>query len=206
MHLVPLIIAVSTLAVPDSGRRPEEDPGVWLAELPAGFTQQPAQVSIEVHGCTFSAGYAVEAPPFPPINHVWLRKECENGGYALLGTSFSIPSILLDGKKQQGVIATFTFKDSPSGASSVRAAVVGVDFETGEITHSSVLAAMPPLGRTGVVEPTSVDVKGNGTVVVRGRKTGLLGDVGEGDQFIAIFDKFFKNPTFNPAPSFVIAF
>lgn len=206
MHLVPLIIAVSTLAVPDSGRKADE-PGVWLAELPAGFTPQPTLVSIQVHGCTFSAGYAVEAPPFPPINHVWLRKEgCETGGYALLGTSFSIPSILLDGKKQQGVVATFTFRDSPSGSANVRAAVVGVNFVTGEITHSSVLAAMPPLGRSGLVEPTAIDVKGNGTVVVRGRKIGLLGDVGEGDQFIAIFDKFFSNPTLNPAPSFVIAF
>lgn len=205
MTLIPLIIVMSQFAAPDSARNPE-GPGVWLAELPAGFTPHET-VSIQVHGCRISAGYAVEAPPFPPINHVFVRKEgCDTGGYALVGTSYAIPTVVIDGKKQQGIAAAFSFRDSLSGSGFVKTGVVSVDFVTGEVTHSATLAAFVNFG-TARVEPSAVDVKGNGTVVVRGTKNGVMGtQFGEGDHFIAVFDKFFQNPNPFPAASFIIAY
>ena len=83
---------------------------------------------------------------------------------------------------------------------------MSVDFDTGEVTHSATLAALPPFG-TGLVEPTSLELRPNGTVVVRGTKNGVMpGQSGEGNEFVATFDRFLKRPEFNPPGTSVIAF
>lgn len=205
MGLVSMFVVVSTFAAAELAKQPEA-PSVWLASLPATLSQEQETAAIDVHGCRISVGTALELPPFPPLHHVWLKKEgCETGGYVLLGTSYSVPSTLLDGRKH-GLVVSFTFRSTPSGAAFQQASVVSVDFESGEITHRSFLAALPPFG-SGLVQPSSLELRGSGTVVVRGTKNGVIpGESGEGDEFIAVFDKFLKDPEFNPPPSSVIAF
>jgi hypothetical protein len=107
--------------------------------------------------------------------------------------------VLLDGRKQ-GLVAAFTFRETPSGSAYVKASLVSVDFVTGDITHSATLAALPPFG-TGMVEPTSLELKGSGTVIIRGTKNGVIpGESGAGAEFVATFDKFLRNDQFNPPP------
>ena len=203
MSFVPVIVAwcLSTGAL----EAPTQTP-VWLNELPATLSQVTEASAIEVHGCRISIGTALEIPPFPPVFHVWVHKEgCETGGYALLGTSYSAPATLLDARKQ-AIVATFTFRLTPSGSAFEQAQLVSLDFDTGERTHASTLAALPPFG-SGRIEPTALELRGSGTVVIRGTKNGVIpGEVGEGDEFIALFDKFVRDPSFDPAPSRVTAF
>lgn len=196
MGLVAMVVVVSTLAAPDA----------WRASLPATLSQEQESAAIEVRGCRFSVGTAVETTGFPPLQHAWLKKEgCETGGYVILGTSYSTPSVLLDARKQ-GVVASFTFRATPSGSAFQQATLVSLDFDTGDVTHRATLAALPPFG-TGLVQPTSLDLRGSGTVVVRGTKNGVMpGETGAGDEFIAVFDKFLKNSVFSPPPSSVVAF
>lgn len=179
---------------------------VWLSSLPATLSEVNETAALEVHKCRISIGTALEIPPFPPVHHAWLRKEgCAPGGYALLGTSYSLPSLLLAGD-QKVLAATFTFRETPSGSAYQKAQVVAVDFTSGVITHASTLGALPPSG-TGLVEPDRLDLRGNGTVVVGGLKNGVMpGEVGSGDHFLALFEKFADDPLFNPPPSLVLAF
>lgn len=197
----PSAVATTTQAI--SGK--DETP-VWLAALPATLSQVNETASLEVHQCRISIGTALEMPPFPPLHHVWLRKEgCETGGYVLLGTSYSLPSTLLDGSKK-GLVASFTFRSTPSGSAYEKAQLVAVDFFSGAIGHASTLGALPPFG-SGLVEPDRLELRGDGTVLVGGQKNGVIpGEIGSGDQFFAVYEKFIGDDLFNPPPSLVLAF
>lgn len=178
----------------------------WAPALPATFSSVTTTATIAAQKCTFTIGTAIEAGTLPPVYHPWLgRQGCGADGYLVLGRSYLAPSTLVAGNPR-AIIGVFSFTDTPSGAAYRKAQVLDVDGDSGEVQHSSTLAALPPSG-TGVVEPDTLLLQHDGTVIVAGQKVGVMpGEVGEGSTFIATWRQLARDAVFNPAPTTLEAF
>jgi hypothetical protein len=178
----------------------------WAPALPATFSSVTSTATITAQKCTFTIGTAVETGTLPPVYHPWLgRQGCGDDGYLVLGRSYLAPSTLVAGNAQ-GLIGVFSFTETPSDAAYRKAQVIDVDGESGEVEHSSTLAALPASG-TGVVDPETLLLRHDGTVIVAGQKVGVIpGEVGEGSTFVATWPRLVRDAVFNPPPATVEAF
>lgn len=183
-----------------------EAPSAWLPELPATFSSVTTTASIEVKRCTFTIGTALEAPPFPPVYHAWLgRQGCGGDGFVVVGSSYTLPATLLAGN-QKALVGVFSFKETPSGAAYQKARVLDVDPASGLVHHAMTLIALPPSG-TGVVDPQTLQLRHDGTVLLGGQKYGVIpGEVGSGSAFVAVWRKLVRADELSPPPTEVTAF
>src|SRR5690606_26466598 len=133
--------------------------------------------------CTFTIGTALQAPPFPPVYLVWLRRDpatvrhnCPSG-YVVLGSSYAPPFVdVARHPVLPLIVATFSTKQTPSGSAHTQLRVVQPSYVTGNTLRTSTLAAMSPAGMPalGNVYTGTLSTQLDGTVRVTGTKDGLM--------------------------------
>ncbi len=183
--------------------------------LAPNLTEVTEAGSTIVRRCRFSVGTAIDRTVDPPLSFIWMRKEpvdesvadkCPDNGFVIIGQSYIVPTVLLAGRPHQPyVVAAFNFRLTPTEGP-VLAEVIHIDFFSGAQLHATIISAASETG-LGFVEPETLSISASGTVTLTGTKDGVIpGEVGSGSNFIAVFDKYVRNPVFDPPPSSVVAF
>jgi hypothetical protein len=215
-HLVAIALAAVGVACSDgnangSANATFETAGVWQNELPANVSPPTLGKSVESRGCTYTVGTAVQQPGLPLYLAIVKRSgnvhHCASG-YVVLGTSYALPWVDI-ASGEGALVADFSSKSTPSGEAHTQLRIVQLDPFTGDVLRRATLAAMSPdfqHPQLGNVFTGGLAIGPGGDLTVQGDKNGIIpGEVGSGDHYIAVYERFLRDGD-QPVPTSVTSF
>jgi hypothetical protein len=185
-----------------------EEAGVEATEADASATSD----SVTLRGCTYTLDSEPRAGQLPPIYDVYVSRAASRSCHlpearSAIGSSYAVPTLSIAGKGNR-LAASFTTRLSPSGSAHSHVGIVRLSPATLSVLRSSMLSAASPgphAPQLGNVFSGDLAIRGN-ALLVTGTKNGILGTADGGDNYVAIYFKFFTSIAPNPAPDTIFNF